>query len=41
MAGMLTGIIRMVLDFIYTEPPCGEEDTRPAIVRNVNKLIYF
>jgi Na+/proline symporter len=41
MAGLLTGLIRMILDFIYIEPACGEEDTRPAIVKDVNKLIII
>jgi len=35
MAGLLTGCIRMILDFVYIAPSCGEEDTRPAIVKNV------
>lgn len=45
MIGMLTGVIRMVLNFIYVEPECGEPDTRPSIIKNVsfNKLfvIFF
>lgn len=36
MVGMITGVTRMVLDFVYTEPPCGEADTRPRIVKDVN-----
>ena len=35
---MLTGIIRMCLDFVYIEPACGEIDLRPAIVKDV--MIY-
>ena len=38
-AGMITGLIRMVLDFVYVEPMCGQEDTRPAIVKNVREVI--
>ena len=38
MAGMLTGFIRMCLDFVYIEPACGEIDLRPAIVKDV--MIY-
>ncbi len=38
MAGMLTGIIRMCLDFVYAEPACGEKDLRPSIVKDV--IIY-
>ncbi len=41
MVGMVTGIIRMVLDFIYTEPTCGEIDLRPGIVKNVKLLNHF
>lgn len=41
MVGLMTGLIRMILDFIYIEPPCGELDTRPSIVKDVCiKLIY-
>ena len=36
-AGMITGLIRMVLDFVYVEPMCGEEDTRPTIVKDVRQ----
>jgi hypothetical protein len=35
MIGMVIGLIRMILDFVYYEPPCGEPDTRPGIVKNV------
>ena len=35
MAGMVTGVIRMILDFIYIEPACGEVDQRPSIIKNV------
>ncbi len=41
MAGLLTGFIRMVLDFIYLEPACGEEDHRPSIVKDVYFLIVY
>ena len=36
MAGLVIGSIRMILDFIFTEPACGEEDLRPGIIKNVN-----
>ena len=39
MAGMVTGLVRMILDFIYVEPTCGENDNRPAIVKDV--CIHF
>lgn len=29
----------MILDFVYTEPPCGEQDTRPFIVKDVRKFL--
>lgn len=35
MSGLLIGVIRMVLDFIYIEPACGEDDHRPSIVKDV------
>ncbi|XP_078000583.1 sodium/glucose cotransporter 4-like [Glandiceps talaboti] len=38
MIGLLGGVIRFILIIIYPEPPCGEEDTRPAIIANVH---YF
>ena len=39
--GLLTGLVRMVLDFLYHEPPCGIEDDRPSIVKNVKKIQNF
>ena len=36
MIGLLSGLIRMILDFVYIEPSCGEEDNRPGIVKNVS-----
>ncbi|KAM8961742.1 sodium/myo-inositol cotransporter 2 [Pelodytes ibericus] len=38
--GLAVGIIRMVLDFIYTAPQCDEPDTRPAVVKYIHYL-YF
>ena len=40
MAGMLIGVVRMVLDFSYKAPLCTEEDTRPWIVGQVHYM-YF
>lgn len=40
MTGLVTGLTRMILDFIYTEPTCGEEDTRPSIVKDVHYLNF-
>jgi hypothetical protein len=39
MIGMVVGIIRMILDFVFYEPPCGEEDTRPGFIKNVGREI--
>lgn len=38
--GLAVGVTRMVLDFVYPEPPCFEEDNRPSVVKHVHYL-YF
>ncbi|PIO23916.1 hypothetical protein AB205_0214580 [Aquarana catesbeiana] len=38
--GMLIGFIRMVMDFVYGQPKCGQLDSRPSIIKNVHYL-YF
>ncbi|XP_069342012.1 sodium/myo-inositol cotransporter 2 isoform X5 [Eulemur rufifrons] len=38
--GLLLGLIRLVLDFIYAEPLCNQPDERPAVVKSVHYL-YF
>ncbi|XP_047635096.1 sodium/myo-inositol cotransporter 2 isoform X3 [Phacochoerus africanus] len=38
--GLLLGLIRLVLDFIYPQPRCDQPDERPAVVRDVHYL-YF
>ncbi|KAK4311170.1 hypothetical protein Pmani_017312 [Petrolisthes manimaculis] len=38
--GFVLGIVRMGLDFYYTQPPCYEPDLRPAIIRNLHYM-YF
>ena len=38
--GMISGVIRMILDFVFSEPACGEIDQRPSIIKNVKKLIH-
>lgn len=38
--GLTVGIIRMVLDFVYPEPLCFEEDNRPSVLKHVHYL-YF
>ncbi|OWF42602.1 sodium/glucose cotransporter 5-like [Mizuhopecten yessoensis] len=34
------GVIRLVLEFVYPAPPCGEPETRPAILYKVH-FLYF
>ncbi|XP_058426557.1 sodium/myo-inositol cotransporter 2 isoform X4 [Diceros bicornis minor] len=38
--GLLVGLIRLVLDFIYVQPRCDQLDERPAVVKDVHYL-YF
>ncbi|XP_054436919.1 sodium/myo-inositol cotransporter 2 isoform X2 [Pteronotus mesoamericanus] len=38
--GLLLGLIRLVLDFIYAQPRCDQPDERPAVVKDVHYL-YF
>ncbi|KAJ6653926.1 hypothetical protein lerEdw1_007684 [Lerista edwardsae] len=40
LVGMVLGLIRMVLDFVYMQPRCDEADNRPAVVKYVHYL-YF
>ncbi|XP_066181632.1 sodium/glucose cotransporter 4-like [Sylvia atricapilla] len=40
MIGLAVGVVRMVMDFVYTAPSCGEEDRRPAVLKDVHYL-YF
>ena len=40
LAGQIAGIIRMILDFVYPSPKCGEPDLRPAIIAKVH-FTYF
>ncbi|XP_033116002.1 sodium/myo-inositol cotransporter-like isoform X2 [Anneissia japonica] len=40
MAGLVTGGIRMILDFVWRSPPCWEEDPRPSITAKVHYM-YF
>ncbi|XP_038572876.1 sodium/glucose cotransporter 4-like [Micropterus salmoides] len=40
MTGLVVGLIRMVLEFSYIAPSCGQPDHRPAILANVHYL-YF
>lgn len=38
--GQLVGITRLVLDFVYPSPSCGQDDDRPALVSKVH-FTYF
>lgn len=40
MAGLVIGFVRMVMEFAYGTPSCGEEDLRPPILKDVHYL-YF
>lgn len=40
MAGLVIGLIRMVLEFSYSPPSCGQPDHRPAVLADVHYL-YF
>ena len=40
MAGMVIGVVRMIVDFCYPEPVCGTEDNRPAFVTKFHYM-YF
>ncbi|XP_033879018.3 sodium/glucose cotransporter 4 isoform X1 [Acipenser ruthenus] len=40
MIGLMIGFIRMIMEFVYTVPSCGEVDNRPALVKDVHYL-YF
>ncbi|XP_071846613.1 sodium/glucose cotransporter 4-like isoform X2 [Apostichopus japonicus] len=38
--GAIIGLVRLVLDFVYTTPGCGEFDDRPGIVKNFHYLHF-
>ncbi|KAG8436935.1 hypothetical protein GDO86_007859 [Hymenochirus boettgeri] len=38
--GLIVGVIRMVMDFVYQAPSCGEEDLRPSVLKDIHYL-YF
>ncbi|NXU72732.1 SC5A9 protein, partial [Oreotrochilus melanogaster] len=40
MIGLALGLIRMGMEFIYSAPTCGEEDRRPAMLKDLHYL-YF
>ncbi|XP_026311160.1 sodium/myo-inositol cotransporter 2 isoform X2 [Piliocolobus tephrosceles] len=39
-SGLLLGLVRLVLDFIYVEPRCDQPDERPVLVKSIHYL-YF
>jgi sodium/glucose cotransporter 9 len=39
MIGLVCGFIRLVWEFSYSIPACGEVDTRPAIIKM--NYLYF
>lgn len=40
MFGLVVGILRMILEFSYSAPACGEKDRRPAVLKDFHYL-YF
>ncbi|XP_069792442.1 sodium/glucose cotransporter 4 [Narcine bancroftii] len=40
MVGLILGLVRMVMEFVYGTPSCGEEDKRPSFIKDVHYL-YF
>lgn len=38
--GLVVGLVRMVMEFAYSTPSCGQEDLRPTILKDVHYL-YF
>lgn len=40
MVGLVIGLVRMVMEFGYGTPSCGEKDLRPPMLKDVHYL-YF
>ncbi|XP_003364431.2 sodium/glucose cotransporter 4 [Equus caballus] len=38
--GLAVGLLRMILEFVYPAPACGEVDRRPAVLKDLHYL-YF
>lgn len=38
--GFVIGLIRAVLDFVYGVPSCGQEDNRPAMIKDFHYLHF-
>ncbi|KAJ8300584.1 hypothetical protein KUTeg_022103, partial [Tegillarca granosa] len=39
--GQLIGLTRMILDFVYPKPHCGEVDNRPDIISKLDGLTFW
>lgn len=40
MVGLAVGFVRMVMEFAYGTPSCGQKDLRPPVLKDVHYL-YF
>ncbi|XP_027730593.1 sodium/glucose cotransporter 5 isoform X4 [Vombatus ursinus] len=40
MTGLIVGATRMILEFVYPEPPCGFTDNRPAVLHSLHYLHF-
>ncbi|XP_058415553.1 sodium/mannose cotransporter SLC5A10-like [Diceros bicornis minor] len=40
MAGLAVGATRLVLEFLHPAPPCGDPDTRPAVLGSIHYLHF-
>lgn len=40
MVGLAVGASRLVLEFLYPAPPCGNVDARPAILGSIHYLHF-
>ncbi|XP_072452958.1 sodium/mannose cotransporter SLC5A10 isoform X2 [Notamacropus eugenii] len=40
MIGLVVGATRMILEFVYPEPPCGFPDHRPAVLNSLHYLHF-
>lgn len=40
MVGLAVGTTRLVLEFLHPAPPCGDPDTRPAILGSIHYLHF-
>lgn len=38
--GLVVGAIRLIMDFIYQAPHCGEVDTRPSVLKDIHYLHF-